>query len=82
MNPNNRYVKAYRGLKWTDKLSFECLGEGDVFCLFEADGEKVTGERNGKKYSVFKATSAPRKTKGIWGIDAEPYTENVPEVKI
>lgn len=81
MNPDSRYIRAYRGFKWTEKLSFECLGEGDVFCLFEADGEQVTGEKDGKKVSVFKATSSPRRTSGVWGIDAEPYTENVPEIK-
>jgi hypothetical protein len=81
MNPNSRSVRAYRGFKWTEKLSFECLGEGDVFVLYEADGKQVTGEKNGKKVTVFKATSSPRKISGIWGIDAEPYTENVPEIK-
>ena len=82
MNPDSRYVKAYRGLKWTEKLSFECLGEGDVFCLFEADGQQVIGEKAGKKFSVFKATTSPRKIKGVWGVDAEPFIGSVPEIKV
>lgn len=76
MSNDSRYVRAYRGSKWTEKLSFECLGEGDVFCLFETDGTQVVdGDRK-----VFRALSAPRRINGILGLEAEPYTETVPEI--
>jgi len=81
MNPDRRFVRAYRGFKWTEKISFECLGEGDVFCLFEADGEQVTGEKAGKTFRVFRATSSPRKVSGVWSIDTEVYTGTVPEIR-
>lgn len=82
MDPNSRSIRAYRGFKWTEKLSFECLGEGDVFALFEANGERVTTtDKTGTTINVFKATSMPKKVKGIWGIDAEPYKNPVPEIK-
>jgi hypothetical protein len=81
MQFDRRYIKAYRGDRWTDKLSFESLGEGDVFCLFEADGTKVYGELDGRKHFVFRATTAPRREKGIWKIETAPYTGAVPEVK-
>ena len=81
MYAGSRFIKAYRGFKWTDKLSMASLGEGDVFALFEEDGTRVTGDVGGKKIEVFRATSSPRQTGGIWGVDAEPYMEQVPELK-
>lgn len=77
MVPGTRYVRAFRGSKWTDKLSLGSLGEGDVFALFEEDGTRVVGGGN----SVFRATKAPSMKGGVWGIDAEPYKTPVPEIK-
>ena len=72
-----RYVRAFRGSSWTDRLSLGSLGEGDVFALFEEDGTRVTGNGN----NTFRATKAPSMKGGIWGIDAEPYKAPVPEIK-
>ena len=76
-----RIVEVHRGNGW-QRCAFEDLRKGDVFRLFEPDGERV---RDGSS-DAWIATSDPKKVfdrswllrgKWTWGIESE----SVPAIK-
>ena len=59
-------------------MSLSSVHEGDVFALFEGDGKRVRAKSSQvNDVAVFRAIKPSRMTKGIWGVECEPYLEKI-----
>ena len=67
MNENIRKIEISRDNSWKE-ITFDKLREGDVFRIFESNGKEVIGNRC---QTIFKATSNPYGSDGVWTIDIE-----------